>query len=272
MVLISEIVQTFILADFCYYYVKRFVEGSFWSLLPRLSWILLHHRNHHHCWPFVITELYLQCARWTACSTSSLWGGVTEIQLHCDIRKFNLVWCCSSIASPSSTSKGLSFICCFALSEVAFGFSSAWPSKRLLWLFQVLVAFSWRWWSLWPQNGILIRIFDSTLESWWFVLHRSSNPLFVYYAIWQINTNNACQVLQWVICIEKSPGPGHHLVLGASNGGLLFSRPKRNFMNFNEQVEMHILYWCELGRYREDERLNRSCLKAQCSSGNDPVL
>lgn len=41
MVLISEIVQTFILADFCYYYVKRFIISrviAFTRFLPPSSY------------------------------------------------------------------------------------------------------------------------------------------------------------------------------------------------------------------------------------------
>jgi ER lumen protein retaining receptor len=33
-VLVSEVVQTFILADFCYYYVKSFAEGTGVIQLP----------------------------------------------------------------------------------------------------------------------------------------------------------------------------------------------------------------------------------------------
>ncbi|MBA0649489.1 hypothetical protein Goklo_017047 [Gossypium klotzschianum] len=48
MVLISEIVQTFILADFCYYYIKRSIYTSF------------------------------ICIRRAARSPSSLWSGISE--------------------------------------------------------------------------------------------------------------------------------------------------------------------------------------------------
>jgi ER lumen protein retaining receptor len=34
MVLVSEIVQTFILSDFCYYYIKSFVDGGSVVRLP----------------------------------------------------------------------------------------------------------------------------------------------------------------------------------------------------------------------------------------------
>ena len=37
MVLLSEIVQTFILADFCYYYVKRYVIKLLLSLWQRVK-------------------------------------------------------------------------------------------------------------------------------------------------------------------------------------------------------------------------------------------
>jgi hypothetical protein len=65
MVLLSEIVQTFILADFCYYYVKRYVIKPLLSLLQRVKtsdankWFLL-----------------VQCCWWTTCAAASFRGGV----------------------------------------------------------------------------------------------------------------------------------------------------------------------------------------------------
>lgn len=56
-VLLSEVVQTFILADFCYYYVKRLVTNSF-------NFLLLIIYNCKYITNFVIMIAVLLVASW----------------------------------------------------------------------------------------------------------------------------------------------------------------------------------------------------------------
>lgn len=68
MVLLSEIVQTFILADFCYYYVKRWVLSInllYTVKVPNLKFQAI-----------LYNVILLQPYWWTTCSATSIWSGM----------------------------------------------------------------------------------------------------------------------------------------------------------------------------------------------------
>lgn len=107
MVLLSEIVQTFILADFCYYYVKRWVTSypkwdhfEFLFLLSKL----LATRDLSYMFMMSFLKLllfWLQCCWWATCSTPTLWSCLSlscpacKIKLH---RNSNL-WECNCLVA-----------------------------------------------------------------------------------------------------------------------------------------------------------------------------
>ncbi|KAH9693350.1 hypothetical protein KPL70_016652 [Citrus sinensis] len=70
MVLLSEIVQTFILADFCYYYVKRWVLSInllYTVKVPNLKFQAI-----------LYNVILLQPYWWTTCSATSIWSGLVK--------------------------------------------------------------------------------------------------------------------------------------------------------------------------------------------------